>query len=999
VASAESVTGPGAPFGALLRRYRAAAGLTQEALAERAGISWRAISNLERGLSRAPQRGTAARLAEALSLPASARERLLDAARSGAAWPGAITPSRPGRPRHAEQPPAPSGAGGPLVGRTAELSLLERHLAGAGAPLLLLAGIPGIGKSRLLREAAALADGTGWAALAGGCTRGEGQEPFTPLPRSLQRHLTGLPVERQRRALEGCAWLVRLLPELAGSPIEPLPGWTPSTGQERRLMFEAVGRFLANVAQEAPGAHGTLLLLDDLQWVGADALDLLATLVRGADGHLRIVGAYREGEVRPGHPLEALVADLTPAGLVRRHVVGPLAQEDAALLLDALATDPREDAGWREAVLARAGGVPFYLRSFALASASTQDAGVVPWDIAQSIRWRVAALPGAAREVLALAAVAGRTAPRTLLLATATQPAAVTAALDAACHAALLRETDADGYAFVHDVIRDVVEADMGRARRVALHQQIARSLERTAGMTPVEALAYHYAQAGEWEQAARYLEQAGDRAVARHANAAAEGCFRELLGYLDAQGRASAAALVQEKLGILYRTMGHYEAALAALDRAAETYLVAGDLERLGQVAEAIGDVHAYRGTTEAGIARLRPLAALLEPRGPTLGIAAVYSTLAHLYFVECREVEGLAAADRMMEIARALGDERRIAQALGRRSAILTRMVDGFEEWEEAAAACLAAGEQAGDPEGLVWALEDVGETHNRRGRFELAWLYFDRALRLANQQGHTNQIANLLVSSVYLVAFFRGDWARARAALERTLEIERQAEVSWLSTLARVRLADLDRLEGRQTPAGGESRAPLSDGAPLGVRRVEQIGLAEGELFAGNPAAALARLLPLGDRPGLREVEAIPVMVSLAWAHLDLGNLPEAAHLIAEAIGRLRICPVAVWLVQALRVQGLVAIRQRGWEEARTSLEEALALARSLPYPHGEGRLLQACGALAAAQGNHDEARAQMEAALAIFRRLGARPDAERVEHDLARLQEEHASGARI
>lgn len=762
-------------------------------------------------------------------------------------------------------------------------------------------------------------------------------------------------------------------------------------------MFEAVGQFLGNVAQELPGA---LLLLDDLQWAGADALDLLATLARAADGRLRLLGAYREGEVGPEHPLEALVADLTPAGLVRRHMVGPLAREDAARLLGALATGPHEDPGWREAVLARAGGVPFYLRSFALAAAleSTQDAGAVPWDIAQSIRWRVAALPEAARELLALAAVAGRTAPRTLLLAVAAEPPeAVRAAIDTACRASLLREADADGYAFVHDVIRDVVEADLGRARRVALHQRIARSLEHMPGEAPVEALAYHHAQAGEWEQAASYLEQAGDRAAARHANAAAEGSYRELLAYLDAQGRAGEAAPVREKLGILYRTMGRYEAALAALDRAAETYLSAGDLARLGQVAEAIGDVYAYRGTTEAGIARLRPLAALLEPHGPTLGLASVYSTLAHLYFVDCREVEGLAAADRLMEIARALGDERRIAQALGRRSAIVMRMVDGFAEWEQASTEFLAAAERAGDLEGLVWALEDAGQIHIQYGRFDLASLYFDRALRLATQQGHTNQIANLLISSVSQVAFSRGDWTQARAALERALEVERQAEVSWLSTLARVYLADLDRLEGRQAPAGDAPEAPLSDGAPLGVRRVEQIGLAEGELFAGNPAAALARLLPLGDRPGQREAEATPVMISLAWAHLDLGNLSEAERLIAEAVARLRICPVATWLAQALQVQGLVAIRQRRWEAARTALEEGLALALSLPYPHGEGRLLQACGALAAEQGDRTGARAHLEAAQELFRRLGACPDAERVERDLARLEEEHTTGA--
>jgi hypothetical protein len=64
--------------------------------------------------------------------------------------------------------------------------------------------------------------------------------------------------------LRGCAWLVRLLPELAGGPIEPLPPWTVSPEQERRLMVGAVERFLANVA----GPAGTLLVLDDLQWAG-----------------------------------------------------------------------------------------------------------------------------------------------------------------------------------------------------------------------------------------------------------------------------------------------------------------------------------------------------------------------------------------------------------------------------------------------------------------------------------------------------------------------------------------------------------------------------------------------------------------------------------------------------------------------------------------------------------------------------------------------------------
>lgn len=70
-----------ATFGALLKRYRMAAGLTQEALAERANLSARAISDLERGLSRAPRYDTLAMLTNAMNLSAEQRAALFAAAR------------------------------------------------------------------------------------------------------------------------------------------------------------------------------------------------------------------------------------------------------------------------------------------------------------------------------------------------------------------------------------------------------------------------------------------------------------------------------------------------------------------------------------------------------------------------------------------------------------------------------------------------------------------------------------------------------------------------------------------------------------------------------------------------------------------------------------------------------------------------------------------------------------------------------------------------------
>jgi ATP/maltotriose-dependent transcriptional regulator MalT len=163
-----------------------------------------------------------------------------------------------------------------------------------------------------------------------------------------------------------------------------------------------------------------------------------------------------------------------------------------------------------------------------------------------------------------------------------------------------------------------------------------------------------------------------------------------------------------------------------------------------------------------------------------------------------------------------------------------------------------------------------------------------------------------------------------------------------------------------------------------------------LAERDLGEGQAAAALARLTPLFDGVERGEQPHPKLMALLAWVHLELGDVGLAADMVAQAIAHARAGSDRLTLVDALRVQAMVATRQERWDEAERSVQDALSVARGMPYPYAEARLLHVYGEMHVAKGESAQAREQLEAALAIFRRLGARKAVERVEQALYALQ---------
>jgi predicted ATPase/DNA-binding CsgD family transcriptional regulator/DNA-binding XRE family transcriptional regulator len=159
------------PFGALLLRLRAAASLTQEQLAARAGLSSNAISALESGKRRTPRFATVELLAAALALDGQQRHELMAVARSTAGGAGGEVATGRGPTVAGTEPDAEGHGGGardprrqfwrsvaaptPLVDRVHELDTTLQLLASEGVRLLTLTGPAGVGKTRLALEAAA----------------------------------------------------------------------------------------------------------------------------------------------------------------------------------------------------------------------------------------------------------------------------------------------------------------------------------------------------------------------------------------------------------------------------------------------------------------------------------------------------------------------------------------------------------------------------------------------------------------------------------------------------------------------------------------------------------------------------------------------------------------------------------------------------------------------------------------------------------------------------
>lgn len=431
--------------------------------------------------------------------------------------------------------PAVLSGRGPFVGRGQELQSLsatwQTTLTG-GMRAMLIAGEPGVGKTRLAGEWSRQAFEQGAIVLYGRCDEDLGA-PYQPFAEALRSLVPCLGASRLR-GLRGIEALLPLVPGLT----DVLPDLAAPTradpDTERYALFDAVVALLESVSASVP----VVLILDDLHWAAKSTLLLLRHLLRfGDQARVQIVGTYRSTDLDRSHPLAAMLADLHRDGTAERLQLSGLDEEDVTTYV--------AEAGYDDEELGRAlasvtGGNPFFLIE-ALRhvdeSGGVWDQSTLPQGVREAVSRRLSRLPTETNKALAAAAVVGSRFAVDLVERVVDQD--LVDAFDEACKAGILIEEPGGRYRFNHALIRQSLLAELPSVRRMRLHQRIATTLENEPGADDelLAEVAHHYfecAWAGNALKAVEYCRRAADQAMARLAYEGAADLYDHALHALE---------------------------------------------------------------------------------------------------------------------------------------------------------------------------------------------------------------------------------------------------------------------------------------------------------------------------------------------------------------------------------------------------------------------------------------------------------------------------------
>ena len=683
----------------------------------------------------------------------------------------------------------------PFIGRTHELALLKTLYARAtregSAQLVTVAGEPGVGKSRLVREFRAFVDWQPERARwrQGRCLPyGEGIT-FWALGEIVKSQAGILESDSPHEASEKLAaaiaiiedpterdWVKTRLALLVGASAPGAGG-----AAERSESFAAWRRFLEAVADDRP----LVLVFEDVHWAGASLLEFVEYLVDGATALPFLVVCTTRPELFERHPgWGGGKRDSTTISLA------PLSREETSRLIAAHLPGVELPGETQRALLERAGGNPLYAGEFARMLADrgiverrgqtmqvAAGAGIpIPETVQAVIAARLDTLPAEGKALLQDAAVVGTVFwVGAVAFVSGLDERSVEDGLRTVAQKELLRPVRISSvkgeaeYSFRHLLIRDVAYQQIPRAARVRKHRAAAAWIERLAGdrvTDHADILAHHYGQALQLAKAAaldddthelevqvrRFLVMAGDRALEFDARKA-EAFYRQALKLSPPRhpdrarllGKTAEAALVGGRLSEAQRDF----------EEAIVEFRAQGEILGAGEAMARLARTYWFRGETDRKRALLAQAIELLEREPPGRELALAYTHSAADHMVANRSPDCEAWSEKALALAQELGldaEAIRARQLRGLARCQLGDLVGGLADLREALRLSLDLGlgnetiRSYGNLGDWVWAAEgpargldvkragiDFGE---RRGltlpvmwaQAETLWLLFD-------------------------------------------------------------------------------------------------------------------------------------------------------------------------------------------------------------------------------------------------------------------------------
>ena len=507
----------------------------------------------------------------------------------------------------------PVNAVPPLVGRLVELRTVLDAVSGApsGSAGALVTGEAGIGKSRLIAEAAATADAsfvTGW------CLRTASELPFLPFVdvlRGLQELDDGA---RLVSALDRCPGFVRdalaiLLPELGSGPTG---SEVPAEGWQRHRLFDSVRRVLGAVAADTP----VVVVIEDVHWADSSTLDLCDYLLApGRRGSVPVVLSCRDDETDPA-TLETI---MNRDGLVRVPLA-PLTRAQTREQLLALVGSTIGE-GHVDDVYRRAGGNAFFTEQLASA-ADDRPGAALPAGLRAVLLGRIRDANADERSVLAVLALSDRAvAEADLTRVCGWTEQRVRAGVRGLADRRLVK-VDANGYTLRHALLGEAVTAGLLAGERMELHAALAQMLATRDDPSLAAVAAEHFLGARRKGDELQWRVRAAAHAETVLAPAEARAHWRRVLDLWDTvddpAGRTGLAlsevylrtSTAADLAGQRVEAKELAEKALAACDSSAPT------LHR-AQIHSALGNLY-FPFALDRGAAALREASRLYQTLPP---------------------------------------------------------------------------------------------------------------------------------------------------------------------------------------------------------------------------------------------------------------------------------------------------------------------------------------------------------------------------------------------